>query len=174
MRLPVIACSFVIAGIVLSSCEGSPVRPDLRLPTPVTSTPVPVSSQMVTGLVKDAVTGEPITDAAIEWTGLAEAWGDRGHGVKTDANGHYQLPVGQLGGPGSAQGTFLIRASKAGYISVELNATLTEHTEVNFNLEHRNAARCVYRTCFRNTSDAARLATISSPFARTMTSRRSS
>jgi hypothetical protein len=170
MRLPVIACSFVIAGIVLSSCGGSPVRPDVPLPTPVTSTPVPASSQMVIGVVKDAVTGEPISDAVIEWTGFAEAWGDRGHGVKTDANGHYQFQVGNL----AAQGSFLMRASKAGYVSVELHATLTEHTEVNFTLEHRSAERCVYRACFRNTSDADRLATISSPFARTMTSRRSS
>jgi hypothetical protein len=70
----------------------------------------------------------------VEWAGLAEAWGDRGHGVTTDSSGFYRMNVGPLGGPGSGAGQFLMRASKTGYVSQEVQATLGEMVVVDFTL----------------------------------------
>jgi hypothetical protein len=76
----------------------------------------------VTGIVTDP-TGRPLSDVTVEWAGLAEAWGDR-NGATTDSTGHYLMGVGPLGGPGSAEGLFVIRATKAGYLASERQALL--------------------------------------------------
>jgi hypothetical protein len=56
---------------------------------------------MVTGVVLDAASSQAIPKATVEWSGLAEGWGDRGHGVTTDNLGHYRMGVSSLGGPGA-------------------------------------------------------------------------
>ena len=87
----------------------------------------------VTGVVRDAVSGAALPGAQVEWAGIAEAWGDRGSGVTTDAEGRYQLWVGPLDGPGSGNGAFSLRASKAGYSEAHVIANLAQQT-VNFDL----------------------------------------
>jgi carboxypeptidase family protein len=136
MRYSLMTGIFVVSAAALCGCGGSPTAPDTNSPPPVAgSAPnVPRTTQIVTGVVRNEINGDPIAGVAIEWTGLAEAWGDRGHGVKTDQSGRYELPVGPLGGPGSGPGTFMMKASKDGYDSVALQVTFAEHTEVNFNL----------------------------------------
>jgi hypothetical protein len=69
--------------------------------------------------------------ANVEWAGLAEAWGDRGHGVQTDQDGFYKMSIGPLGGPGSAGGVFWMRATKNGYTGQEMQVHL-DSLEVNF------------------------------------------
>jgi hypothetical protein len=88
----------------------------------------------VTGVVTDAVTKEPIVGASVEWTGVAEAWGDRGHGVMTNANGTYKMFVGPVPGAG-----LLIRAGRSGYESHVVTATLTPSVVVNFALTPASA-----------------------------------
>jgi hypothetical protein len=84
--------------------------------------------------VTDAVTDTALAGANIEWTGLAEAWGDRGHGVVTKADGSYELVISNLGGPGSEQGQVNIRAMKSGYVEKAMKVTLSPVTTINFAL----------------------------------------
>ena len=94
----------------------------------------PSRGRLITGMVTDAATGLPLKGARIEWAGLAEAWGDRGHGVVTDASGAYSLSVGPLGGPGTAEGRFWMRVSTDGYIEQVIQTSLNDRT-VNFALQ---------------------------------------
>lgn len=114
--------------------DSNPVRANPFRPTPVPSSGPPGLTDLVSGIVTD-VSQRPLSDANVEWAGLAEAWGDRGHGVRTDANGRYTANVGPLGGPGSAEGLFVMRAAKAGYLPSTLRVQLDPAgTSVNFTL----------------------------------------
>jgi hypothetical protein len=94
----------------------------------------PQAQFVVTGRVTDAVTDTPLAGANVEWTGLAEAWGDRGHGVVTKTDGSYEVVISGLGGPGSEQGQVNIRAMKSGYVEKAMKVTLSPVTTINFAL----------------------------------------
>jgi hypothetical protein len=98
--------------------------------------PTSTSPAAISGMVVEAATSSPIAEARVEWAGLAEAWGDEGHGVLTDASGRYSMTVGRLGGPGAAEGLIVMRASKPGYAdqSQQVKLTLGRATTVNFEL----------------------------------------
>jgi hypothetical protein len=116
----------VVNGDFMSIADGFSGYPKSNL---VTFNVISPDMGYVTGVVTDAVTKEPIAGASVEWAGVAEAWGDRGHGVMTDANGTYQMLVGPVPGGG-----ILMRAWKAGYESRVLTATVTPSVVVNFAL----------------------------------------
>jgi hypothetical protein len=120
------------------ACSSTPTATTATAPAPVptgsSTVAAPGRSGVVIGIVTDSATRLPLAGALISWTGLAEAWGDRGHGVATDADGAYQLAVSDLGGPGSDEGLFMMRASKGGYVSQTVRVTLAEAVNVNFEL----------------------------------------
>ncbi len=136
------AICLMVAGCDKSSPSRSPTSPS---PT-TTSAPDPTGgpptgpSGSVTGVVKDAVTNQPLAAAAVAWAGLAEALGDRGDGVRTGVNGAYHMQIGPLGGPGSREGRFVMQASKEGYINRTVEATLADGLTVDFNLQPAPAA----------------------------------
>lgn len=104
-------------------------------PSPPAPSPRPPGlTAIVSGIVTD-LSQRPLSGASVEWAGLAEAWGDRGHGVTTGANGAYTMGVGPLGGPGSVEGLIWMRATRAGYLVSELRVQLNPTgTTVNFTL----------------------------------------
>src|SRR5215831_8755660 len=120
----------LLAGAILVGCGGTPTQP-----TPLTTaTPVPTMesgrSATISGTVTDTL-DQPLAGANVQWAGLAEAPGDRGHGVMTDAQGAYDLNVGNLGGPGAAEGRFDLYAAKDGYQPQMVETALSD-TTVNF------------------------------------------
>ena len=76
------------------------------------------------GRVTESGSNLPIASATVVWADLGGVWEDAGDGVSTDANGSYQLTVGPLHGPGNAERRFLLRASKIGYLSQEVEVQL--------------------------------------------------
>jgi hypothetical protein len=127
----------LVVSIGLLCCcvnDSNPVRANPIRATPVPSSGPPGLTDLVSGIVTD-VSQRPLSDANVEWAGLAEAWGDRGHGVRTDANGAYTMRVGPLGGPGSTEGLFNRMARKVGYLPSTLRVQLNPAgTTVNFTL----------------------------------------
>lgn len=103
----------------------------------VLEAPTPKLGATVVGTVLDADSLQPIAGATVEWAGLAEAWGDRGHGVRTDANGRYSEAVGGLGGPGAAEGEIVMRASHPGHTEAvqHVKLELGGVTKVDFQLK---------------------------------------
>ena len=87
------------------------------------------SSVTLTGIVTEAVSSRPIVGAAIEWVGAAEVWGDRGHGVLSDANGFYRMVAAGIDGP-STRTAIWVRASKPGFgarieqVAIQASVTL--------------------------------------------------
>ena len=132
-----------LIGLAGCTADVTPTQPTTS-PQPITlslpSTPRLLGTSpanttyMVTGTVTNGATGVTIAEAAIEWAGLAEAWGDRGHGVTTGSDGVYHIQIGQLGGPGSTKGIVTMRASKTGFQEQARTVTLPEGVTVNFAL----------------------------------------
>lgn len=125
----------VSLGLLCGCANGSnPAGPTPGSSTAPQSTVPQDASTRVTGMVTDP-SQRPLSDVNVQWAGLAEAWGDRGHGVRTDANGAYTLGVGPLGGPGSTEGLFNMLADKVGYLPSTLRVQLNPAgTTVNFTL----------------------------------------
>src|SRR5512139_1185234 len=93
-----------------------------------------VSGGTLSGVVRDAASSQPIAGASVIWAGLAEVWGDRGHGVTTDANGRYLLPISDLGGPGSETGTINVQATKPGYVPKVVQVSVVGKATLDFEL----------------------------------------
>jgi hypothetical protein len=100
------------------------------------ATPPADEISTVTGFVLDDTSWQPLVGAVVEWAGLAEAWGDEGHGVFTDAAGRYVLQVSHLGGPGAAEGVIVMRATRERYVPLSKQVTLVlgGRTTVDFRL----------------------------------------
>jgi hypothetical protein len=95
------------------------------------------SSWTVEGVVLDADSSQPIAGAGVEWMGLAELWGDRGHGVTTDGAGKFRMVVSNLGGPGADARLIWMRATSRGYAEHQQEVALEMMgvTTVNFLLQ---------------------------------------
>jgi hypothetical protein len=85
---------------VLYGCDSS--IPPIVAPTGPSSLPpsAPSLGTTVTGTVIDSVSKQVLVSANVQWAGLAEAWGDRGHGVFTNSHGVFTLPVSEHGRSG--------------------------------------------------------------------------
>jgi hypothetical protein len=99
---------FLCFGLMCGCGNGDNVR---TLPVPSPQVGVTVS---VMGFVTDPA-GQGLPGATVEWTGLAEAWGDRGHGVATDSTGAYSVPVGPL--ESLVSDLVQLRVTKTGYVT---------------------------------------------------------
>lgn len=121
-------------GLGCSDSAKAPTSFRPTAPTPSAPTPPTQGRYIVTGRIIDAATNSPLAAANVEWAGLAEAWGDRGHGVVSKADGSYELVISGLGGPGSEQGLVNIRAVKAGYVEKAMKVTLSPVTTIDFAL----------------------------------------
>ncbi len=112
---------------------------DLRsgAPTVPITTPTPTVSAVVSGVVRDTVSGQPISWAEVEWKGLAEVWGDRGDGAIADADGVYRLEIRNLGRAGAAEYQIEMRAKKSGYVADTHVVTLSAAADArsDFQLE---------------------------------------
>ena len=129
----------LLAGAILVGCGGTPTQPTpLTTATPVPTVMEPGRSATISGTVTDTL-DQPLAGVNVLWAGLAEAPGDRGHGVMTDAQGAYHLSVGTLGGPGAAEGRFDLYATKDGYLGQMVETALSD-TTVNFRLAPVSAA----------------------------------
>jgi len=101
-----------------------------------TTTPTePTVSALVSGVVHDAVSGEPIPWAEVEWKGLAELWGDRGDGVIADADGAYRLPIRNFGRAGAAEYQIEMRAKKSGYVADTHVVTLSAAADARIDFQ---------------------------------------
>jgi hypothetical protein len=84
----------LLAAAVLVGCSEHPTQPTQS--TTIAKSPVQYGpSVTISGTVTDT-SNRPLADVNVNWVGAAEYWGDRGHGVMTDANGTYHLNVGGL------------------------------------------------------------------------------
>jgi len=97
---------FVLAG-TLFACEGSVTAPPPPPPAPAIG--------VVSGVVRDARSSEPLVGASVMWGSNAGGWSGTGHLVTTDADGRYRMPIYQSAGSGSGTSTINVRAMKAGY-----------------------------------------------------------
>jgi hypothetical protein len=137
------AAIIVLLGLAGCTTDATPTQPTTSLQPTTSSVPSSPSvlgnspsntTYSVTGTVTNGATGLPIASVAIEWAGLAEVWGDRGHGVTTGSEGVYHIEIGQLGGPGSTKSIVTMRASKTGFQEQTRTVTLPEGVTVNFAL----------------------------------------
>ena len=129
MKTPLGVCMIV----ALAGCSSDSTS--LARSSSATS-PSPTSPALtVSGVVVDGTSGLRISGAQVEWAGLAEGWGDRGHGVFTAADGSYTMAVSPAG-PGAAEGQIVMRATKSGYVTNQRRVTiaLTGNTTVDFEL----------------------------------------
>ena len=101
---------------------------------PITA-PTPTVSAVVSGVVRDTVSGQPIPWAEVEWKGLTESWGDRGDGVIADADGAYRLEIRGLGRAGAAEYQIEMRAKKSGYVADTRVVTLSAAADARFDFQ---------------------------------------
>jgi carboxypeptidase family protein len=126
MRRLVVLCATAV--LFVSCGDRPPTRPSGGIPTVAPNPSIP----RIHGFVTDAF-GQPLTGARVEWAGVAEAWGDRGHGVPTDTQGAYTFGINGLESiPGAP--TVNLRATKAGYAEQEMQVRFVDGLEVDFRL----------------------------------------
>jgi hypothetical protein len=118
--------------VLLFGCSVS--SPTRRLTQPSDLPVVPSSIvPKVHGFVTD-VSGNPLARVQVEWAGVAEAWGDRGHGVSTGTDGAYTMGIIGFNDRVPGAPSFIMRATKPGYAQQDLEVRYVDGLEVNFQL----------------------------------------
>jgi hypothetical protein len=124
-----LSCACVV---LLTACAGG--SNSLPRRTPATPTPT-VNPTVVSGVVLDAASDQPLSGATVEWSVFAGIWLDSGRSVTTEASGRYRMEI-PIGGPGASQEPIFMRAMKTGYAEQRQTVTLVLNgeTTVNFRL----------------------------------------
>ena len=128
------------AGVLAGCGNYSPTQPT-RAAASQPVEPPPIIT--ISGTVTDTAS-RPLAGVSVEWAGVAEALGDRGHGVLTATDGTYHLPICCMG-DGVVQYGFFMYALKDGYATQSVQTTLSE-TTVNFRLEAAATAITILNT----------------------------
>ena len=131
-RLATIALAIVVVGCYRETPRW-PVTPDFSNTAPTPPATPATRYPALSGIVKDASTGKPLAAVAVLWIRPMEFWGDRGHGVKTNAEGYYITHIPPFE-PDGHHNRILVRAEKAGYNPQETDLAIAEDTELNFAL----------------------------------------
>jgi hypothetical protein len=148
-------CGRVLLGgwavLTLASCGSTPSPTAAADWGPAMPSIAGSPSSLVGGVVVDAA-NRPLAGVTIEWTAVAAtsatSWGDSRREVETSADGAYGMVVGNAGGAVNLDGGFLIRASKPGYSSQQVQARLAESAC------SWNEPRCSLTVNFRLAADA--------------------